>query len=226
VDDDNVLAPSYLSAVAAMFAADPDLGAAGGRSLPEFESPPAQWTREFDGLLALRDPRAEPTRSRWTPGEPKAYPPHAPIGAGMALRREAALAYVSALQEHPERREFDRTGTQLVSGGDNDLIMTVLEAGWAVGYRPELALRHLIPTGRSQVKYLGSLNRAIARSWVRVLAMHDIRLWQPVSPGTLALRRTRAWFRTRAWRGPAEWVRWQGRCGMFEGQADLSSLSS
>jgi hypothetical protein len=139
----------------------------------------------------------------------------------MALRREAASAYVTALDRHPERRGFDRTGSRLVSGGDNDLVMAVLESGWAVAYRPELSLRHLIPPRRSEVDYLGELNRAIARSWVRILALHDIKLWPPIAPRTVALRQARAWLRTRAWRGPAEWIRWQGRCGMFEGQADI-----
>jgi len=226
VDDDNVLAPTYLERVAAIFASDPSLGAIGGRSLPDFEAAPPAWAREFDGLLALRDPGDEPARATWTAGTPRAYPGCAPIGAGMALRREAAAAYVTALEQHPERRGFDRTGTRLISGGDNDLVMSVLEAGWAVAYRPELSLQHLIPPRRSEVDYLGALNRAIARSWVSVLAMHDIRLWRPISHRSVGLRQARAWLRSGAWRGPAEWVRWQGLCGMFEGQADLSSFPS
>jgi glycosyltransferase involved in cell wall biosynthesis len=224
VDDDNVLAPTYLERVAALFAADPALGAAGGRSLPDFEAPPPAWAREFDGLLALRDPGDQPARAQWTPGDTRSYPLCAPIGAGMALRREAAAAYVAALAQHPERRGFDRTGTRLISGGDNDLVMSVLEAGFAVAYRPELSLLHLIPPRRGEVDYLGELNRAIARSWVSVLAIHGIRLWRPISPRSVKLRQARAWLRSGAWRGPAEWVRWQGLCGRFEGQADLSSI--
>ncbi len=226
VDDDNVLGPTYLERTAALFALDPQLGAAGGRSLPDFEVTPPKWAREFDGLLALRDLGEQPARAVWSAGAPRSYPRCAPIGAGMALRREAAQAYVRALETNPARRAFDRTGTRLISGGDNDLVMAVLEAGWAVAYQPELSLQHLIPPRRSEADYLGALNRAIARSWVTVLAMHGIRLWQPIPRRTVALRQARAWLRARAWRGPAEWIRWQGHCGMFEGQADLSSLPS
>jgi len=225
VDDDNVLAPTYLEVVAENFRADSQLGAVGGRSLPEFETPPPAWCREFDGLLALRDPGPEPARARWQAGNPKAYPLCAPIGAGMALRREAAAAYVRALALHPGRRRFDRTGARLISGGDNDLVMSVLEAGWAVAYCPALSLLHLIPARRSEPKYLGELNRAIARSWVSVLDLHGIRLWPPIAAATVSLRRARAWLRIGAWRSPAAWVRWQGLSGTFEGQADLSSLS-
>ncbi|MCC6416500.1 MAG: glycosyltransferase family 2 protein, partial [Opitutaceae bacterium] len=55
VDDDNVLAPDYLTEALRLFDATPKLGAAGGKSLPEFETEPPEWTREFFPLLALRD---------------------------------------------------------------------------------------------------------------------------------------------------------------------------
>ena len=32
----------------------------------------------------------------------------------------------------------------------------------------------------------------------------------------------KAWFTFRAWRGPAERIRWQGAIGQFEGRATLS----
>ena len=109
-----------------------------------------------------------------------------------------------------------------MSGGDNDLVMTILETGLAVSYLPNLQLTHIIPSGRMQRAYLGTLNRAIARSWVRVLAIHGIRPWLPVAKSTVPLRQTKSWFRTRAWNRPASWIRWQGACGHFEGLADLN----
>ncbi|HWA10691.1 MAG TPA: glycosyltransferase [Opitutaceae bacterium] len=225
VDDDNVLAPDYLAIVERGFAADPELGALGGRVTPDFEQPPEPWVMEFYGLLALRDHGALPLRAAWHRGaKERSYPPFAPIGAGFAVRRALALDYSTALDSNAARRALDRTGTRLVSGGDNDLVMHVLEAGASVGYEPGLALTHLIPVQRLQRAYLGALNRAIARSWVSVLALHGIRPWPPVTPWTVRLRQARAWWRTRAWSGPAAWVRWQGRCGTFEGQADLARL--
>ncbi len=225
VDDDNVLAPDYLALVAAVFAADASLGAVGGRSLPEFESTPPAWTREFDGLLALRDPGDTPARAIWTASNPREYPRCSPIGAGLALRRGGAAAYVAALARDARRRAFDRTGTQLISGGDNDLVMTVLATGFAVAYDPALRLTHLIPAARSEPAYLGRLNRAIARSWVRVLALHGIRPWRAIHPRTVALRQVRARLRAGLFLSPAAWVRWQGACGHFEGLADHPSDS-
>jgi glycosyltransferase involved in cell wall biosynthesis len=59
VDDDNVLAPDYLSKVRALFAAHPKIGAIGGKSLPEFEAAPPEWAREFFrcSLCAIRATR-------------------------------------------------------------------------------------------------------------------------------------------------------------------------
>jgi glycosyltransferase involved in cell wall biosynthesis len=225
VDDDNVLAPDYLALVVAAFSTDAALGAIGGRSLPEFESTPPAWTREFDGLLALRDPGDTPARAIWTASNPREYPGCSPIGAGLALRRSGAEAYVAALARDARRRAFDRTGTQLISGGDNDLVMTVLSTGFAVAYDPALRLKHLIPAARSERAYLGRLNRAIARSWVRVLALHGIRPWRAIHPRTVALRQVRARLRAGFFLSPAAWVRWQGACGHFEGLADHPSDS-
>jgi glycosyltransferase involved in cell wall biosynthesis len=222
VDDDNVLAPDYLAAAAARFAADPLLGAAGGPSRPEFAAEPPAWTREFDGLLALRDLGPEPRWASWQDPAPRQYPECAPIGAGMVLRRSAAEAYARAAAQDPRRRAFDRAGTRLTSGGDNDLVLTVLGAGLAVAYFPELSLLHLIPPARSRRDYLGALNRAIARSWVGVLALHGIIIWPAVARRSVPLRQARAWLRARAWQQPAAWVRWQGWCGTFDGQADLA----
>lgn len=222
VDDDNVLAPDYLEKVVSHFAADAALGAIGGRSRPEFERPPLAWTQEFESLLAIRDLGEEPLRARWINQDKREYPICSPIGAGMALRRSGAEAYAAAVRTDARRRALDRVGTKLVSGGDNDLVMTILETGLEVAYAPDLSLTHLVPSRRSNAYYLGALNRAIARSWVRVLALHGIVPWPPIPRITVPFRRIRSWWRERAWEGPAEWVRWQGRCGTFEGRADIA----
>ena len=42
-DDDNLLAPDYLTQAGKTFVAEPRLGAAGGKSIPEYASPPPAW---------------------------------------------------------------------------------------------------------------------------------------------------------------------------------------
>jgi glycosyltransferase involved in cell wall biosynthesis len=215
VDDDNVLDRDYLKNAVELYAADAKLGAAGGKSLPEWESPPASWVDEFSGNLALRDLGDQPRLAeQMDPG----YPDCAPVGAGMVVRRMAWAAYSNAITNDHDAL-LDRTGGQLTSGGDNDIILRLLRAGWRVGYFPQLSLKHLIPAGRVTREYLARLNYGIAKSWVQVLARHDIRPWPPVAKWTVPLRKLRSYLRNRAWAGPAEYVRWKGACGQFEGRS-------
>ena len=218
VDDDNVLAPDYLAKVLTLFAAYPHLGALGGRSLPEFEISPPAWVREFDGLLACRDlgDRTRISAGLWDTGQQRnAYPLFAPIGAGMALRRAAIEAW---LTDTLSARISDRKGSELTSGGDNDIVFTLMKAGWEVGYFPELSLTHLIPAGRLEPSYLSRLNRGIQKSWMQVLTRHEANPWPPLTPGGAALRKLKAWFSSRAWSSPTARIRWQGTCGHFDGR--------
>ena len=218
VDDDNVLAPDYLASVAARFGADPRLGAAGGKSKPEFSAEPPGWAREFFPLLALRDlgeTALVATTLRPAGATRNEYPPFAPIGAGMALRRAAWEAWM----ESPAHSTLtDRRGTSLSSGGDNEIVLRILQAGWSVAYFPDLELIHLIPLERLHPDYLARLNRGIQESWMQVLALHDANPWPPLSPAGAKLRQVRAWLSHRAWSGPAARIRWQGSCGHFAGR--------
>lgn len=221
VDDDNVLAPDYLERVVALFSAHPKVGALGGRSQPEFELTPPVWVHEFADLIACRDLGRTPlisTGLRNPATGRNEYPTFAPIGAGMALRRAAATAW---LERPGAPRLSDRHGSELTSGGDNDIVFCAMKAGWEVGYFPTLSLTHLIPASRTSREYLGRLNRGIRKSWMQVLRLHDANPFPPLTAAGAFLRKGKAWFTFRAWAGPAEYIRWQGACGQFEGQAEL-----
>jgi glycosyltransferase involved in cell wall biosynthesis len=216
VDDDNVLADDYLEASVQFFHKAPRCGAAGGRSLPEYETLPQPWQKEFEPLLALRDLGGREIVSEVMPAGAvlSEYPSFAPIGAGMVVRRPALVSWL----QHDSRLK-DRTGHELTSAGDNEIVLHVLRSGWTVAYAPQLKLTHLIPKWRLQLDYLCRLNRGIQRSWVQVLAAHGLSTWPPIRRWTLPLRRAKAWLRYQPWRGPAERVRWYGACGHFEGRA-------
>ena len=219
VDDDNVLQPDYLALVTELFQAHPRVGALGGRSVPEFEQPPEPWVREFDGLLACRDLGASPLISSGlkspATGRPE-YPEFAPIGAGLSLRREAVQTW---LDDPSSQNLPDRRGGELSSGGDNDIILTLMQHGWEVAYFPRLALTHLIPAGRITADYLARLNRGIQKSWMQVLSRHGANPWRAIPGWTVPLRQAKAWFAGRAWSSAAARIRWQGACGHFEGRS-------
>jgi glycosyltransferase involved in cell wall biosynthesis len=217
VDDDNVLAPDYLEQTLAAFSRLSHVGALGGKSLPSFETEPPIWSKDILPLLALRDLGEKELVSsglKKSPQSPREYPLFAPIGAGMAVRREAIQHWLNR-----ESTLSDRRGNELTSSGDNDIVLTIMESGWEVAYLPQLALTHLIPTSRLEPKYLSRLNRGIQKSWTQVLAAHDISSWPPISHWTVPMRILKAWFTYRAWSCPAAYIRWQGACGHFEGRA-------
>jgi glycosyltransferase involved in cell wall biosynthesis len=219
VDDDNVLAADYLATTLALFAEHPRVGLLAGKSLPDFEVPAPEWTREFHALLALRDLGDRPLLSNGlhpAGAVRNEYPAFAPIGAGMALRRTAWEDWLKARETRAG--PGDRRGGDLASSGDNDIVLCAMRAGWEVGYFPELLLTHLIPLARLDASYLARLNHGIQKSWMQVLTLHDANPWSPLTPFGAALRKFKAWLTQRPWRSSAARVRWCGTCGHFEGR--------
>jgi glycosyltransferase involved in cell wall biosynthesis len=224
VDDDNVLCPSYLKHVSEIFRNYPTVGAIGGKSIPEFEVTPEPWVNQFWSCLALRDLGDKiQLYAHNEQSDDKQHPIFAPIGAGMALRRSAARFYRNCILSNESRLALDRTGKSLQSGGDCDINLTILGAGWAVGYFPQLQVTHLISANRLTKDYLARLNYASSRSWVQVLDAHNIRPWKRISRWTVFLRKAKAFLEYQAWKSPVEYLHWQGACGMFEGLGELSN---
>lgn len=227
VDDDNVLAPDYLEQVCAAFEQYPNLGIVAGKALPEFESSPPAWVQDFYTILALRNFGDTP---KITPGQQATpcqhYPTSAPAGAGMALRKDAFARYWNSVGHDQARLALGRTGQSLVSGEDNDIVLTLLNQGWDVGYLPQLQLTHLISANRLRQHYLARLNFAACQSWVQVLNVHGIRLWPAIPRWSLQLRQLKAWLRMRPWQSPSAYIRWRGACGILAGQASLRPISS
>jgi glycosyltransferase involved in cell wall biosynthesis len=215
-DDDNVLAADFLVRAVEIFATHSRLGNASGKSLPEYEATPPAWAAEFEGCLALRDFGEECYIGDCWSGS---YPDFAFGGGGAVFRRKALVTFLAEFKSGTNNHIPGRTGTDLTSGEDNNFVLSVVKAGFSVGYFPELVTTHLIPSVRLEKQYLGRLNHGIAKSWVQVLALHGICPWKPVNSWTVPLRKGRAFLRYRAWAGPAEYVRWRGVCGHFEGLA-------
>lgn len=242
IDDDVLPAPDFLESACTLFARLPTLGTAGGGIVPEFEVPPPDWFEEFSGLLALRPaPPVEHILSH-LPTHPASSPAHdstqaalsrtfdlptwLPNGAGLIVRREAAEAWVARQRNHKTGPEItDRVGSSLASGGDQDIVLAALRAGWHTGCFPTLLVRHIIPTARLQPAYLCRLNHGIQRSWVHVLHRYGLNPWNPVPRYSASLRKARAFVRCAAWKSPSHRIRWRGLCGRIDGLADIAPFS-
>ena len=183
VDDDNVLDPDYLAVALAVAQSRPFLGSWSGQCRPGFEAPPPEWTRRYWGNLALREfdadiwsnlPRLSDTM---------------PCGAGLCVRRPVAEYYRHLHDSGQRAFQFDRTGSSLISGGDNDLAACACDIGLGVGLVSTLGLTHLIPAQRLNADYLARLAEGIFFSAVILahlrrsdaeLARYQVRWHEPL----------------------------------------------
>lgn len=147
VDDDNVLDRDYLENALRIAQPWPMLGAWGGQCLPDFETEPPTWTKEFWEYLGIRSF----DRDRWS-NLPQWE--NTPIGAGLCVRKNIAEAYVHSLQTDPRRVNLDRQGNMLLSCGDMDFAYTACDMGMDIGIFTELKLLHLMPPNRLEEAYL------------------------------------------------------------------------
>jgi glycosyltransferase involved in cell wall biosynthesis len=160
VDDDNILEDRFLELARDIARDNPRIGAFSGQAIPEFETPPEEWTRRYWGSLAIR----QFAEDRWS--NIAFLPETTPMGAGLCVRRQVALRYRQLHDEGRRPIRLDRAGALLVSGGDVDLAMTACDLGLGTGTFASLKLTHLMPAGRTSEEYLLRLIEGIAYSGV------------------------------------------------------------
>ncbi|MDB4927017.1 glycosyltransferase [Mucilaginibacter sp.] len=216
VDDDNILANSYLETVLHHFNNNPNIGAIGGKIKGLFiDSAPDPWTEIFWSMLAIRDfgGHALVSDANLLSG----YPNFAPVGAGLSIRKQLFFEYSTSL--NTADMITDRSAGNLASGGDNEINIQILKQGFALAYFPDLELDHIIPASRLTATYLSKLNYESSKSWVRLLLKHNICPWAMINTNTLILRKIKAWFKYKPWSGPIAYINWNGACGTFEALA-------
>ncbi|HYP17248.1 MAG TPA: glycosyltransferase [Opitutus sp.] len=218
LDDDTVPAPGSLASIVRFMEANAKLGTAGGRIEAEYLRPPPPWIGEVEWALALRNWGDQPRV--WQAGDTVTLPNWTPIGAGLVVRRTAVPDYL----EHARRWSdaiIARSWHGQGSGGneDKDLVLCLLRAGWATGYCPEHRLTHLIPESRLSLRYFEQLLPVLGELWERTLYAYRWEFEAPIHPATQSLRACKAWWTMRAWRGPAERLRWLSKRGSYAGRA-------
>jgi glycosyltransferase involved in cell wall biosynthesis len=145
VDDDNILAKDYLEVALEIGFNMPNLGTWGGISRGIYESPPPSWFAKHEGWIGVRHFE----KSLWS-NDPM-HGTSTPIGAGMVVRRTVFKNYQSCLEIDNLRKSLDRCGSNLMSGGDIDIVFTGCTQGLGKGVFTQLSLDHLIPNGRTQL---------------------------------------------------------------------------
>ncbi len=168
VDDDNVLDTDFLEAALCTAEEKPFLGSWSGQCRPGFEKTPPEWTRRYWGNLVIR----EFDKDTWS-NLPR-LPESMPCGAGLCIRRDVAQHYLQLHESGKRAFQFDRIGSSLLSGGDNDLAACACDLGLGVGLIASLKLTHLIPPERLTENYLARLAEGIHFSSVLLDREHGI----------------------------------------------------
>jgi glycosyltransferase involved in cell wall biosynthesis len=180
VDDDNLLDADFLETALRIAEEQPFLGSWSGQCRPEFEEPPPRWTRRYWGNLVIREFGID----FWS-NLPR-LPDTMPCGAGLCVRRDVAQHYLQLHQSEERSFQFDRTGSSLLSGGDNDLAACACDIGLGVGLISSLKLTHLISPERLTVDYLARLVEGIHYSSTLLDSGHGIATGQRTALGRMA----------------------------------------
>jgi glycosyltransferase involved in cell wall biosynthesis len=157
VDDDNVLAPDFLAEALRIGHEWPILGIWGGSIIPEFEIEPPGHLRPFLHAVAM----VEVKSPRWS--NVINCPDVTVCGAGMCQRADVAAAY-RRFYNASDIRLTDRSGEDLLSGGDVEIGHVACGLGFGIGRFPDLQLTHLIPRHRLAEEYLIRLTEGIETS--------------------------------------------------------------
>lgn len=169
VDDDSVLASSYLEAAIDIARSRPDLGCWGAGCIePEYEKPPPTWLALYDGALAIR--RLD--RDLWA--NIPALNHSLPFGLGMCLRKGVALRYAGLCQKDNVRRSLDRSGQSLASCGDTDIALLACVLGNGTAVFTGLKIIHLIPERRTTLQYMSRLLEGKAESQVVLSSIYGL----------------------------------------------------
>lgn len=153
-DDDNVLAPDYLTCAREISRTNPHLGTFGGQLIPRFEiKPRTSLERSLGEERRIMEDRwsnlIDDTRCM-------------PWGAGMCVRREVADLYLAEVDRDPRRLTLGRTGDRLMTGEDLDLNYVAVRNGFGTGLFKALVLEHLIPAKHLDpehfIRYKGEAN--------------------------------------------------------------------
>jgi glycosyltransferase involved in cell wall biosynthesis len=171
VDDDNLLEPGWLDAIAQAIRSHPQAGAIGGRVVLDWEHSPPAFFERFGFCFAEQEPGAA------------ACELNSLVGAGMVVSRKALVE--CGWLERPLLA--DRVGRRLVSGGDVEIAQRIRGAGYSLWFTPEAVLRHRIPRDRTSLRYLLRVNHGLGGSEALVSAL----TW----PGDWP-----SWRRTAQWR--------------------------
>lgn len=151
VDDDALVNKEYLSTYADFFRRNPEIVAAGGRILPEYETEEPQWMSHYTRQLI--------TGKLDLGLKEKEFPKGTFPGGGNAAYRKSVFNAVGLFNV-----ELGRKGDSLIGAEEKDLFDKMTSKGIKFFYLPNAILYHLIPAKKLTRDYFDRLTRGIGVS--------------------------------------------------------------
>ncbi|HEY9006040.1 glycosyltransferase [Ohtaekwangia sp.] len=179
-DDDNWLDAHYISTVYEIMLAHPNIGALGGCGTLVFEEDPPSWVRTFSIYAAGRQAAKSGPCNRFTV-----------YGAGCVIRKSA---YDKLLQAGYRSLLTDRLGKELSSGGDYELCLALVIAGYAIWYDERLTFQHFITRDRITREYYGKYLRESARCFEVLHPYKVICEWRSLTVKSFRFRMAKSLF--------------------------------
>ena len=151
IDDDERVVPEFLERYYSLFESHPEVGAAGGRILPGFESVPPRWMSKYTertiaGTLDLGDRMRE-------------FPEGKFFGGGNHGYRRAVVGRYGGYDT-----SLGRTGGVLLAGEEKEFYGRLRAGGERIVYLPDAVIYHLVEPERLTRGYFVKLCRNIGRS--------------------------------------------------------------
>ena len=148
-DDDNWFNPDFVQLAYTLMEEKPDTGVLGGLGIAELEGAKPLWFDAYAKSYAV-GPQAQ--SSGLVQGNAIIY------GAGMIIRKSVLI---DLFDSGFDSLLSDRKGTDLVSGGDNEICLWYRYLGYKIIYDERLSFKHYIPSNRLTKNYL--LKRATGK---------------------------------------------------------------
>lgn len=164
VDDDNLLDKEYLSGLATLEECHPNVQVWGPGIVEVIYTAEApKWIRDHYSWLFQKKNLSDTKY-----GSVEGWPEYYPAGSGMAVKKTLMEKYAQRFRSG-QLSLTGRSGEQLSSGEDAQIVWTAVAEGQSAGSSPLLKLNHLIPPGRCSLKYLKKLNYGIALAYAKGL---------------------------------------------------------
>lgn len=151
VDDDALVNNEYLETYANFFEQMPEIEAAGGPIIPQYETAEPDWMSHFTKALI--------TGYKYLGDKEKEFPKNDYPGGGNAAYRASVFEKVGLFNV-----ELGRKGDSLVGAEEKDIFDKMTTLGMRFYYLPTAILYHLIPEKKLSKDYFDRLTYSIGKS--------------------------------------------------------------